>query len=40
MVSITESDEGMRVRARLSDASAGRLSEFTVAELAPTSNDR
>jgi GTP-binding protein HflX len=40
VVSITESDEGMRVRARLSDASAGRLAEFTVAELAPTSNDR
>ena len=31
VVSTTETDEGLRVRARLSDASAGRLSEFVVA---------
>ena len=30
VVSTTESGEGLRVRARLSDASAGRLSEFVV----------
>ncbi len=30
VVSTTETDEGLRVRARLSDASAGRLSEFVV----------
>ena len=30
VVSTTESSDGIRVRARLADASAGRLSEFVI----------
>ena len=33
VVSTTEADKGLTVRARLSDASAGRLAEFVVADL-------
>ena len=39
VVSTTESPDGMRVRARLSDASVGRLAEYVADEPPSTAND-
>ncbi len=39
VVSTTESSEGMRVRARLSEASAGRLAEFATDDAVWPTND-